>query len=221
MTTYEFPDLTSTESTLLIKFVEFADRYGLTRVEVSNIHTNTNEFGVRPIMLRAMFDRLCQKSLLFVSRDRNPATLEDTLYFEISPAYADQIDSYVNSIRSQNVPAPAALPLVPAANRFLSIRDHSEAVDATMDAIDQLCDSIKSASDLIANADHRRQLCTEFDYFKEVVNKPRIHLAAITDFTANNSTINWLADQRISFDVQRDAISLLNAMRALTGILES
>jgi len=219
MASHEFPELTSTETTLLVRFVEFADKYGLTRVEVSNIHTSTQEFGVRPIMLRAMFDRLCQKSLLFVSRDRDPRTLEDTLYFEISPAFADQIDTYVDSIRRlNNIPLPVSA--VAAADKFVAIGNHSEAVDETMDAIDQLCASIKAASDLIANSDHRHQLCTEFDYFKEVVNKKRIHLSAVTDLANNNSTLKWLADQRVSIEVQRDASALSKTLHALAEILE-
>ena len=144
-----FPELSNIESTLLVKFVEFADKHELTRVDASSIHTSAKEFGIRPIFLRATFEKLCQKGILSLTTVRNYDSDDDS-YYEINPEYADEIDSYVNFMITE--PITTSLPGdVPASDRIIL----SKEIDAIKELIGQrrihisaLWDSTKSNSTL-------------------------------------------------------------------------
>jgi hypothetical protein len=223
MSSNTLPDLSSTESTLLIKFVEFADKHELTRVNVNHIHSSTKEFGIRPIILKAIFDKLCQKSILSLTRNRNYES-DDEFYYEINSEFADQIDSYVGFMSNQTALAPVS-PEIPASDRFVSIGDNQPQVASAKAALDELSSAVRHPRDtnvpLTADPEDQILLSKEIDYIKEIVSQPRIHIFALWDSTKNNSTLKWLMEQGISGVVRELAVKAFNHLDALIHFLRS
>ena len=216
-----FPELSNIESTLLVKFVEFADKHELTRVDASSIHTSAKEFGIRPIFLRATFEKLCQKGILSLTTVRNYDSDDDS-YYEINPEYADEIDSYVNFMITE--PITTSLPGdVPASDRFVSIGDNQPEVSQAIEALDELSAAIRHPRDtnvsLTADPDDRIILSKEIDAIKELIGQRRIHISALWDSTKSNSTLKWLMEQSISGVVRELAVKAFNHLDTLIHFL--
>jgi hypothetical protein len=189
MSLTNFPNLTDLESRLLVSFVQFADKNGFTRVDTANIHTNTTEFEIRPLMLKPTFEKLCDKDVLRLSRDNGSS------YYELSSSYADAIDKYMNFVLGEIQTSPQ--PPISAADRFVEVDQNSKEFAATTQSLSKLAQAIRDANELTANSEDRIIFSKDVDHLRELISQPRVHLATISDFITS-SKLKWLMEQTVS-----------------------
>jgi hypothetical protein len=202
-----FPKLSELESQLIVGFVEFADLHGLTRVDSANLHTDPKAFGIRPLMLKPTFEKLCEKGVLNLTRDN------DTYYYELSSNYSDEIDEYVSFILEK--PEQSAQQSIPAADRFVSVSDNQIDTSQATVALNELSEAIRSSNGLVVNPDDKAQISREISFIKEIIEQPRIHVAALWDSVKHNSTLAWLAKDAVSGVVRAAASKAFDTLVAL------
>lgn len=204
-----FGQLSKNELTLIVKFVEFSDKHGLTRVNADAIHSDTKDFGVRPILLRPTFEKLCQKNVLLL-RTVSHFNDDDEQFYELNSEYADAIDEYMEFLTASD-----ERPNVPAADRFVSTQDNQAEVLQAIESIEALAKAISSSNELFANSDERLQVSKEINTLKEIIEQPTIRISALWDATRNNSLLKWLAEQAVSAIVRGAATDAFQRVEIL------
>ncbi len=211
MSSEKLPELSVLEGTLLIAFVEFADTNALTRIDEANIHTNTSDFKIRPLMLKPTFYNLCEKGILQKVHE------EYATYYELNPTYADQIDSFISLWASTNEDQTKVV--IPAADRFVSTKDNQIDTSQAVAALDELTEAIRTSNDLTANSEDKLQISREISFLKEVIEQPRLHIAALYDAKVN-TTLRWLTEQAFSAIVRQAAVRVMQNLDKLWEIVK-
>jgi hypothetical protein len=203
--------LSENEKKLLFNFIRFADEHGLTRLDEVNIHTNTREFGVRPLTLEATFSKLCQKSVLVRSREE-----DDTYYYKIDPECVDEIDDFTENYKPKT---NTNEDIVPASDRFVSLGDNNEVLNDTEASLIELSKAITTSNELFANADERIQVSREINHLVELIKEPQIHVIALWDGIKRNHTLKWLMEQSVSGVVRTAASKAFEHLDKLIHLL--
>jgi hypothetical protein len=225
----KFLTLTENEKKLLLNFIRFADENSLTRLDAANIHTNTSRFGVRPLILKATFEKLCDKSVL--TRTSVPTRTwdnhdythshagdDDTYYYEIHPDFVDEIDDLPIDFSSTS---DLDGEKIPASDRFVSIKDNQALLVEAKESLTALSELVRGSNDLFADADERIQVSAEINYIKELIDKPKIHVLAVWDNVKNNNTLKWLVEQSVSGVVRHAAVKAMENLDKLLHVLAS
>ena len=178
------------ERALVLKFIELTSMHNSESISEPRFLDIGREVGMAAALRGSALQKLC--NLEIFNRQQDEYGLEQII--RIHPNFYEEALLLYHGEGTDL----SSDPVVPAADRFVSLDHNNPIVVDARQAVTELSETIKKANKLVANPDDQVGLSKEVDYIKGLISQPRLHVVALWYATKNNTTLRWLMEQTIS-----------------------
>jgi hypothetical protein len=220
----DLPVFNEQEALVIKNYLRILINENLASFDSFDLIIRAGEFGIPPMFLKLTFDKLLEKEVLRSVQNNNRP------HYEINPQYQDAFFALTKScgLFSSDYSMQdlhllsGGVDEIPAADRFVSIADNQYEVAQAKDALSELSDAIRRTNDsLTTNPEDRLLLSKEIDTIKELIDQPRIRVAALYDVLNGKSVLKYLGEQAISTVIRQATIKALENLHILWHIVSS